>query len=88
MFPYYNLLYTASLMDDTSFYVVADWDDFREIVFFSDNLYNSVIAYHLCPFINYMLYEFVFLNQSLSAIYVIDPSGNRQCCIASYSDIA
>lgn len=85
---YSLLLHTASLMDDTSFFVVADWDDFNEIIFFSDILYNSVIAYHLCPYMNYILYEFVFVDNSLSAIYVIDVSGNRQCCVASFSDIA
>ena len=73
---------------DCSFFVVASIDDYSNILFFSNCLYHAVFVYETIPSFDYLLYEFVIIDNSITAVYIIDVHGKRLTCLASYSDIA
>lgn len=73
---------------DCSFFVVASNVDYSNILFFSNCLYHAVFVLEHLPSFDYLLYEFVIVDNSITAVYTIDVHGKRLECFASYSDIA
>lgn len=71
---------------DCSFFVVASNVDYSNILFFSNCFYHAVFVYENLPFFDYLLYEFVIVDNSITAVYTIDVHGKRLECFSSYCE--
>lgn len=69
---------------DCSFFVVASDVDYTDILYFSKCFFHSVfVLEHLLSF-DYLLYEFVIVDNCITAVYTIDVYRKRLKCLFSY----